>query len=677
MHQQPIGHPKNSSSRKKSNVLLFRPMQPEGNKLYKLEEFKVYRFSDFTVDPMHRQLFDAEGKVISLTPKTFDLLLVLVESGGRIVTKDELMSTVWQDTFVEEANLAQTISMLRKALGDGRNENRFIITVPRHGYRFVPNIEEVFEKRNTRTLINTTLNPPQTDDVKSIADVHTTEEKKEKTTTAQKWHLPVGIGLGVLLCVTLAFVYLNRNKEPKNISDVKSIAILPFKNVGGKPEEEYIGQGLSEVLISKLSNIKTIMVRPTSAVLKYSVPSPDPKKIGNELNVDAIVIGGVQRIDEEIRVTVQLIRVSDNATLWAETFDDKFTNIFAVQDSISQKVATTLSVKLTQGEREQIVKNYTANADAYKLYLQGRFHWNKRTRDDLQKAISFFEQAVHKDQNFALAYSGTASCYVLLPEYYGATTHEAFPKAKVAVKRALEIDDQLAEAHTALAYIKAFYDWDFLAADKSFKRAIELNPNYATAHQWYSEFLFNLGRIDESFLHIERALQIDPVSPIILSDLTANYYYQHKFDEAIEHSKKLLDLYPQFPYGHFYLGLSYEHKGMYAEASEHLVMSMTFLGEPPEFAEEVKAAFKKNGMKGWWQKRLEQIETRPQLKYIPDFSKAFVYARVGDKDRAFECLNKAYDHRERWMVGLNYAIDFESLHDDPRFTDLLKRIGLK
>ncbi|CAN5219806.1 hypothetical protein BH10ACI1_BH10ACI1_23640 [soil metagenome] len=477
------------------------------------------------------------------------------------------------------------------------------------------------------------------------------------------------------MLIVIGIYWFYPKSKPAGLSEIKTIAILPFEDLSESQTEKYLGVSLADALANKFSELKGLTVRPTRSVLKYAESREDLVKIGRELQVDAVLDGRISHVGERIRISVQLICTSDNATIWTGNFDDQFTNFFAVQDSISQKVVQRLALQINNKEREKFNKHGTENAEAYQDYLRGRYFWNKRTGENLQKAITNFEQATQKDPNFALAFAGLADCYILLPEYYASPTGEAFPKAKAAINRALELDDQSAEVYTALAYSQAFYDWNFADAENSFKRAIELNPNYATAHQWYSEFLFNRGRIDESFSHIERALQIDPTSMIIMTEIAANYYYDGKYEKAVEASKKVIETDPNFSFGYFYLGFSYEHLGNYAEASENFAKTMTLNGEPPECVEEVREAFRKNGMKGWWEKRREQFEKRPHLKFAPAFSNAIVYARVGDKEKALEWLNKSYEQRERWMVGLKYAVDLDSLREEPRFQDLLRRMG--
>ena len=457
--------------------------------------------------------------------------------------------------------------------------------------------------------------------------------------------------------------------------EIKSIAVLPFEDLSAEQTEKYLGVSLADALAKQFGSLKQITVRPTLTVLKYADSRQDAQKIGRELQVDAVLDGRIQRVGERLRVSVQLIRTSDNATIWTENFDDKFTNFFAVQDSISRKVVSSLAVQMDERERRRFDRRGTENAEAYQDYLRGRYFWNKRTAGDLQKAIGHFEQAIQKDPNFALAFTGLADCYILLAEYGAATPHEGFPKAKAASRKALEIDDQLAEAHTALAYTQTFYDWDWAGAEQSFKRALELNPNYATAHQWYAEYLIVFGRFDESRAHFERALEIEPVSPIILTDLAALYHVERDFEKQIEHSKKVIEIDPNFAYGYFFLAMGYERKGMNAEAVVAYAKMMTLFGEPTDCIEEVKEAFKQNGIKGFWKKRLEQIENRPHLKNYQVYAKALVQIRLDDREGTLESINQAIQRRDRWNINAKYELLLEPLRDDPRFQDLLRRMG--
>lgn len=446
-----------------------------------LSESKVYEFEEFRLDAKSHRLFRRDsGMLVPLTPKAVELLLALVQSNGRILTKDELLELVWENSFVEESNLSQTIFVLRKVLGENTKEPRFILTVPNRGYQFIAPVKE--------------------------------------------------------------------------------------KNDGDEFDES----------------------------------------------------------------------------------DD---------------------------EQRQIEKRGTASSEAYQAYVRGRFFWNKRTSKSLKEAIGHFEQAIAEDPNFAQAYTGLAHCYRLLAEYYAAATQpDSFSQA--AANKTLQTDDKLAEAHAGLAYAQAFYDWDWANAEASFKRALELNPNYATAHGWYGDYLGVMGRFDEAREHLERAIKLDPVSPIIATGLASHYYLQRRADRLIEQARKVIELDPDFAYGYFYLGFGYEFKGMYREAVETFARTAVLFGEPPDCAEELKEAFERNGMTGVWQKRLEQYETRPHLKNYPTYLKSLVPIRLGYKDTTLAMLNQAYQQRDRGIIYAKYEPLLEPLRGDPRFQDLLRRMNL-
>lgn len=630
-----------------------------------LSESKVYEFEEFRLDAKNHRLFRREsGRLVPLTPKAVELLLVLIQNKGRILSKDELLEAVWDNSFVEEANLSQTIFVLRKTLGENTKEPRFILTAPNRGYQFIASVrqvgteDEIFEES-------------------FLSDTQQSEtEKQETKDQGQKTNLIWLAAAPLVLLLAFGVYWFYPSAKPATVSEIKTIAVLPFEDLSAEQTETYLGVSLADALVNKFGGLKQISVRPTRTVLKYADSREDAQKIGRELQVDAVLDGRIQRIGDRIRLSVQLVRTADNATIWTENFDDKFSSFFAVQDSISQKVMQSLAVQMDESERRRFERRGTENAEAYQAYLRGRFFWNKRTIENLLKSIGHFEQAIEKDPNFALAHTGLADCYQLLAEYGAATPHEAFPKAKAAANKALELDDQSAEAHTALAYTQTFYDWDWTGAEQSFKRALELNPNYATAHQWYGEYLSVMGRFDEARVHFERAIQIDPVSPILLTDLAAFYHSQGTPDQEIEQAQKVIEIDPNFAYGHFYLGFGYERKGMNAEAVDAFDKTMTLFGEPTDSVEELNAAFAKSGMEGFWRKRLEQIETRPHLKYFQAYSKALVQIRLGDKEGTLKSLNQAAQQRDRWIVHAKYQPEFDRLREDPRFQDLLRRMNL-
>ncbi len=636
--------------------------------MIELSESRIYEFEEFRLEAKSHRLFRrAGGEIVPLTPKAVELLLFFVRNAGRILSKDELLDAVWENSFVEEANISQTIFVLRKTLGENTKKPRFILTVPNRGYQFIAQVSEI--NPNDSILEESFFADAGSPEIQN--------PKPEIRNPKSKIQNPkLALFAAILLVAAIGIYWFYPAAKPVSVREIKTIAILPFEDLSAEQTDKYLGVSLADALANKFGGLKQITVRPTRTVLKYAGNREDASKIGRELKVDAVLDGRIQRVGEQIRVHVQLIRTADNATIWTENFDDRFTNFFAVQDSISQKVLASLAVQLDEKERENFNRRGTENAAAYQDYLRGQYFWNKRTADNLKKAVEHFEMAIAKDSNFALAFTGLSNSYQLLAEYGAEAPHDVFPKAKAAARKALEIDERSAEAHTALAYTQAFYDWDWAGAEASFKRAIELNSNYATGHQWYAEYLIAMGRFEESRAHLERALEIDPVSPIILSDLAALYDHMDKPDEEIAQALKVIEIDPNFAYGHFYLGLGYERKGMYREASETLAKTMTLFGEPEECAEEVKAAFAKNGMSGWWKKRLEQIENRPHLKNFQAFYKALVKIRLGDKEGALEALNQAFQRKDRLIINAKYEPRLDALRQDARFQDLLRRMGL-
>lgn len=618
-------------------------------------EARIYEFEDFRLDAKRRSIVSrASGELIPLSPKAVELLICLIENTGRILTKDELLEKVWQDAFVEEANLSQTVFVLRKALGDEAKRPRFILTIPNKGYRFIAHVK-VFEDAIPKENLST-------------------KRPEEAPFRRKSIFLLIGLTLALIAVVGL-YRSFSSSFRPNGLNQIKTLAVLPFEDLSADQSDRYLSISLADVLAGKFGELKQLTVRPTRAVVKYAESRADVRTIGQELQVDAVLDGRLQRDGNRLRVSIQLIRTVDNAIVWAESFENDLSNLSILQDSISKRAVEALALRLNATERERFSRRDTENPRAYEAYLRGRFFWNKRTVDNLQKAIGHFEEAVQQDPNFALAYAGLADCYILLPEYHAAAPIKAFPKAKDAIKKALELDPLIAEAHSALGYTQTFYDWDWTAAERSFERALELNPNYATAHQWYGEHLMAQGRFEESRGRLNRAVEIDPVSPILFVALAGLHDLQGDAEKEIEFSQKALNLDPNFAFGFFYLGMGYERKGMEFEASEAFIKTMTLFGEPQEAADEVRAGFTKGGLRAWWQRRLEQIGNRAYLKDFQIYNKALVQIRLGDKEGALESLERSFERRDHGIVFVKYEQRFEPLRDDPRFQDLLRRMG--
>lgn len=624
-----------------------------------LTESKVYEFEDFRLDAKSHRLFRREtGETVPLQPKAADLLLALIENRGRLLTKDELIEKVWNGAFVEESNIAQTVFVLRKALGDSKKDPRYILTVPQRGYQFIAAVSEVHAGDEI-------LDAPY------LSEAAPDRVQPRRARSAAKVAFVI---LPLLIVAALAAYWLYpRDASPGKI---RTIAVLPFEDLSEQHADRYLGISLADALAKQFGGLKTITVRPIQSVLKYSSGRTDYQAVGSELQADAVLEGRIQRSGDRLRVNVQLIRVADNATVWSSNFDDAFTNFFAVQDSISKQVASSIALRMDEREQKRFEKRGTANTEAYQAYLRGRYFWNKRSPDNLQKAITEFDAAIEKDAGYALAYTGLADCYQLLAEYFVAPPEEAFPKARAAAARALELDDSMAEAHTSMAYTQAFYDWDWAAADRSFKRALELDPRYATAHHWYSEYLEAMGRFDEAREHLDRAREIDPSSLILRAGVAGLHHMQRDFDGAIDESKKIIEIDPTFAYGYYFLGASSARKGMHPEAVDAYAHLLTLFGEPADAIKDLNATYERSGWHAYQVKRMQQIETLPHLRNMPSFNRAFVYTEAGDKESALRELQRSVDRHERLVIYIKYTPDFDPLRSDPRFVRLVEQLHL-
>jgi DNA-binding winged helix-turn-helix (wHTH) protein/TolB-like protein/Tfp pilus assembly protein PilF len=652
-----------------------------------------YEFDGFRLDARKR-LLQRAGEVLSLTPKAFDTLLALVESGGRVIEKDELMQAVWPDTIVEESALARNIYLLRKTLGESPEEHRYIVTVPGRGYRFVANVTPLSEEQTELVVATRTRASIVTEEEEETERWREGETERQReddsllsispsphlsvSPTPRLPLLPTLLG-GITMLVILAFAYreLTRQaKQPATGAAAKSIAVLPFKPLVADSHDEILEMGMADVLITRLSNLKQIVVRPTSAVRKYTALDQDSLAAGRELKVDAVFDGNLQRVGERIRVTVRLLNTSDGTPVWAETFDEKFTDLFTVEDKLSEKLAAALALKLSPAERQLLARRYTENAEAFQAYLKGRYFWYRWTRADLQKAIAYFEQAIKVDPSYAPAYSGLSDSYHLLGYLGFAAPREAYPKVLAAAKQALQLDDTLGEAHLSLAKKMFFYDWDLPGAKQEIERALELSPNYSDAHSMYGTYWQALGQSAEAIAERKRAVDLDPVTPFTANAVGWSYFYAHQYDQAIECYKKALELDANFVNAYLDLGNVYYQKGMYDEAVAAWLKHRSLTGGQPETIALLKQAYATGGIKGYWQKDLDLANEQLKQGRVGGWRMARIYTELGDKDQAFAWLNRAYEERTSLMIFLKVVPFFESLHSDPRFADLLRRIGL-
>lgn len=534
------------------------------------------------------------------------------------------MEKVWPDEFVEESNLAQHIFMLRKALGETVGNTKYIETVPRRGYRFVAPVNEGRKE--------------VTKDTNYVVD----EIARKKDTN-------------------------------ERLVDIESIAVLPFKPLGAEPQDEYLGLGIADALITRLSNLKQVKVRPTSAV--RNVIKADVISAGRALKVATVLEGTIQKWDEYIRVTVQLVSIQDGATLWAERFDEKFTNIFAIEDSISEQVATALTVKLTAHEQEQIVKRYTDNTQAYQAYLKGRYFFEKRSQEGMTKGIEYFELSIRLDPNHAPAHAGLAECYCLLTLFDFLPPKEAMPRAKEAALKALSIEPNLAEAHAALGQ-SLLNDWEWASVEKEYKLAIELNPNYATAHHYYALYLRHMRRFVESLRESRKAQELDPTSAILKAAEAGTLCCTGHYDEAIEELGRAFDLDSNNPVAHYWMGRVYVQKADYEAAIKQFERTINVLGKSTELLAYLGYVYAVSGRRKAAQKVLDELEESSNKNYVPPYHRAIVYLGLNQKEQAFGSLEKAYQQHDLNLISVAVDPTFNSLREDVRFIRLLQRIRL-
>jgi serine/threonine-protein kinase len=467
----------------------------------------------------------------------------------------------------------------------------------------------------------------------------------------------------------------SRAPQPQPFANIKSIAVLPFKPLIAESRDESLEMGMADTLIARLSNIRDINVRPISAVRKYAGLEQDAVAAGREQKVDAVVDGQIQKVGEKIRVTVRLVRVEDGAPLWASRFDEKMTDIFTIQDSISELVAGVLAVKLSGEEKERLTKHYTESAEAHQLYLMGRYHLNRLTDDGFAKSLEYFQQAIEKDSNFALAYTGMAESYNMLGNFNVLRPREVFPKARSAAMMALKLDDLLAEAHTALAVVKLTYDWDWSGAEREFKRAIELNPSDSEAHFEYGFHLTVMGHFDEAIVEMRRAQELDPVSLVKITGLAQVLSMARRYDETIQLCGNALEMDPNLGFAHWLLGFAYMWKGMYEPAIVAFQKAIPLSGDSPDEPAALGLAYALSGKSGEARKILDELKQRSKRKYLSPAVIATLQAALGEKDQAFASLDKAYDERDNLLVLLKVEPIFDNLRSDQRFADLLRRVG--
>jgi len=617
-----------------------------------------YEFGRFRLKTAERVLL-REGELVPLTPKVFDILVTLVEHGGQVVAKDDLMKRVWPNTFVEEGNLTQNISLLRKALGESPGGVQFIETVPRRGYRFVADTNQSWrEETEVPTTLAKELEPAP---VVSIAGTVSQSPAHKRTPL-------FALAAGVVVFGIIGLVYFTGRGKAGEPLPIQSIAVLPFVDESADPDAQYLNDKIAESLINSLSKLPQLRVVPRSVVASYKGREIDPRKAGQELNVRAVVTGRMSRHGDIISIQADLIDLENVAQLWGQHYDHKLSDVLLVQDDISRDIFENLRLKLNVEEKKQL--------EAYRLYLKGRNAWNKRTSDALQEAIDFFNQAIAIDSNYGAAYAGLADCYNMLVVYGRLQPKEGFPKAKDAAAKALEIDESSAEAHTSMAFIKFRWDWDRTATEAEFQEAIKLKPAYAPAHQWYSSYLVAVERFDEAIAEAKRTEELEPLSFVGSSHLGWIYYLAGQNDKAIAQCRKILELDPSSFPARRYLGLAYEAKGMNAEAIAEFEKGVKLSGSPLMLAL-LGHAYAVAGRTAEAKQVLTDLQQLQDQRYVSPYTVAAIYAGLGDQEQAFKWLERAVEERDIWLMNLKVDPVFAKLRSNRQFTDILARIRLR
>jgi DNA-binding winged helix-turn-helix (wHTH) protein/TolB-like protein/Tfp pilus assembly protein PilF len=642
---------------------------------------QIYEFGGFRLNTANRVLLRNADEIIPLTPKIFDTLLYLVRNNGKVIGKDELMHEIWTDTIVEENNLNKNISVLRRVLGEKPGEHRFIVTIPGQGYKFVADVREKSEADSGLTgevpsEVRISDERIQIEDQTETGNLKSEINKDRKTKPGRRknrlW-LAAAFGMFGVGLILLGFYDWRKNEKPVEVTPFKTIAVLPFKPLVAENRDEALEMGMADALISKLSGDEAIIVRPLSSVRRYASLEQDSLTAGRELGTEAILEGSIQTSGGRIRISARLIQTSAGKQLWAGQFDEKFTDIFIVQDSISERVATALKIRL--GGRAK--KRSTENVEAYQLYMKGRFHVLKAIKPETETGVSYFQQAIAADPHYALAYAGLADAYRGLTVGGEMPSAEFMPKAKAAANKAIEIDDTLAEAHAILGHITFLYDWDWKESENQYKRALELDPNSADALQFYAHFLSNTGRHAEALPKIKRARELDPLNLRINALEGLFLLHAGQTDEAITKLRKTLELDPNSRLANMFAARAYSEKGMFAEAvtaTRKARELSNVSSEPIAFG---VYALAKSGKVTEARAALDELLKLSNNRYVPPYHIALAYNALGEREKALDYLEKGFADQDVRMVFLRVEPKWNNLHSEPRFIDLIKRMRLE
>jgi TolB-like protein/DNA-binding winged helix-turn-helix (wHTH) protein len=626
-----------------------------------------FSFGVFQADVRNGEL-TKQGKRLRLQEQPFQLLAMLLERHGDLVTREEIRHRLWPQTIVDfDHGLNKAISKIRDALGDSAESPRFIETVARRGYRFLADVTVVRDGKPETAIVSLAASADST--VPSADEVRTSPIT---TSYARRWRL-FGAGVAAVLAICFGWVlYSSRNSSPA----IRSLAVLPLANFSSDSSQEYFADGMTEELITDLGQISALRVISRTSVMPYKGVNKPLPQIGRDLDVQAIVEGSVFRSGDRVRISVQLIRVPADEHLWAQSYEGDLRDALALQHQVAQAIADQIRVTVSRQERVTLKKSKPVNAEAYDSYLKGRYYWNMRTAEGLTQAIEFFKRSIAADPSNAEAYSGLADSLALAADWkYGLLAPaEAFPQAKAAADEAVALDDSLAEAHTSLAFVLDLYYWDWDAAEKEYRRAIELNPSYAMAHHWYSWHLFVMGHNAEALFEMRRGENLDPLSLIIRADLADALIVAHYYDEAVQQCERTMALDPRFGTGYFQMGQALVQKHQYEAAIVAFQKAIELSGHLGAFEANLANAYAISGHRAEAMTIARDLEAQSQLNPSADANVALIYVGLGDLDQAMSWLNKAYDARFNPSILVRPA--FDPLRSNAQYVELRRRMGL-
>ena len=633
------------------------------------------RFGSFQVS------FDAGeirkgGLRIRVQQQPLKLLQILLERPGEVVSREHLRNQLWANEsfgdFDQAVNIA--IGKLRNALGDSAENPRFIETLPKRGYRFIAEVSLLRSNDQTGGLASVSMgSPPDNFATSELRPAPPIARPAADSPAIPRWTAR----RIMVLCLAMAiFVTLLLFAWVRRPTGIRSLAVLPLENFSGDASQDYFAEGMTDELITDLAQIRALRVVSRTSVMTYKGTRKSLPEIARELNVDAVVEGSVSRSGDQVRITAQLIQLPADKHLWAQSYQGNLSDTLAVQNQVARAIADEIRVEITPQEQVALKSAKKIDPEAYEAYLKGRYFWNKRTADGLERAVDYFNQAVARDPNYAAAYSGLADTYALLGdwEYAAMSPKEAMPKALSAARKALQLDDSLGEAHASLAFCLEGFDWDFAAAEKEFQRAIDLNPGYATAHHWYAWHLSLVGRNKEAIAEMEKAVSLDPVSTVVNADLAELLLIARLPDESILQSRKTIELNPGFAFAHNQLAQAYIQKQMFGAAIGELQEAIRLGGNSPIFVANLARAYAGSNRKAEATALLNDLKKRSDPKAPLVVEIAMIYVALGDKDQAMIWLEKGVE--ERFNPGVLERPCFDELRLDPRFQDLARRIGL-